>query len=161
MSRLDSLMREVTSVLVTEGSPPAELAPAAIELAAEALRVAVEALPEKSPREAEVVLPLAPQDVLATAERTGTALRQLMLLLPLVEHQLYDVDDDVLYAGPTRPEESGQKRGSRLMRAAGAALHGIEAEFMDGSSHLLIDQIYRLADVEIRKPGELKCRRNR
>ncbi len=152
MSDLDRFLREVAGVLAAEKDPEPELASAAIGLAVEALRIAVEALPERR-RDLTVVVPVAPQEVLVAGERTAVALERLMEVMPRIELLLYEVDEALLYAEPTRPEdeESGQQRGTRITRAAGAALHGIACELADGSSPLLLGQVHRLTAVEIRK----------
>lgn len=152
MSRVELLMREVAQALATEEEPPPEMASAAVELAAEALRVATAALPEhSSPATAAVVIPVPPQDVLICAERTAPVLLQVMQLLLKVEPQLYALPDDLLHAEPTCPEESGSARGSTLKRQAATALRSIGGELTSGVSPWLLTKVSELRHVEVRK----------
>lgn len=155
MSRVDErALRELVGVLAAEEDPAPELAPAAIALATEALRVAAEAWPQRRRCESAVVMPLATQAVLTSSERTATALQLIMQLMPALELLLYERADSPFSAEPLRPGETGQARGSRLTRSAAAALHALVATHIDGSSPLLVAKVQQLRDVTIRTDGD-------
>lgn len=152
MSGVEQLMREVAKALATEDDPSPELVAAAVDLAAEALRVAAEALPEHPPTAtATVVMPCPPQDVLICAERTAAILLQVMQLVLTVEPQLYALPDDLLRAEPSRPEESATARAAVLKRQAATALRSIGGELTSGVSPWLLAKVSDLRHVEVRK----------
>ena len=150
------MMREVAHALATVEDPSPELVSAAVDLAAEALRVAAEALAEPEehalPATVTVVMPCAPQDVLICAERTAAILMQVMQLVLTVEPQLYALPDELLYAEPSRlDEESATARAAVLKRQAATALRSIGGELTSGVSPWLLAKVSDLRHVEVRK----------